>query len=146
MDNVSAMLPPEKVAAVWIRKVPGLSASPLLRFVRKIAEATNDKSQGHFRLLRDVLTSSTTTDAPPQISQLILEIRDLLVGAIKLTETLSDISPLEPDEKELVEKYGKSFGVSKAFLCKLRQPSRALSTMPPVRLPLVPGRSVKSGK
>jgi hypothetical protein len=73
MDNVSAMLPPEKVAAVWIRNVPGLSASPLLGFVR------------------DVLKSSTTTDAPPQISQLILEICDLLVGAIKPTETLSDI-------------------------------------------------------
>jgi hypothetical protein len=117
-EDVSAILPPEGVEKVWTQSVLGLSAAPLLKFMRKISEATPEKNKGYYSIARDVFTSIATTDAPTRISQLILEIRDLLIDAIRLAEKLADISPLTADDKKILEEFRKYFGVPAGLLAR----------------------------
>jgi hypothetical protein len=116
--DLAAVLPPKAVAKVWTRSVLGLSALPIVKFLRKVAEASTDKGVGYYVLLKDAFTGTAITDAPAKISQLILEIRDLFIDGIKIAEPLAEISPIVGDDRRLVEEYGRYFGVSVAFLNK----------------------------
>jgi hypothetical protein len=115
--NIEAVLPPGKMAKGWSQSVLGLSAAPIVKFMKKIIDAS-PKTHPYYVLVRSVLTGEATEDAPDKISQLIDQIRKLFLRGIKIIEPLSEIQALLPGEKAVLLEYDKFIGASMEWLNK----------------------------
>jgi hypothetical protein len=110
IENIEAVLPPAKMAKTWGKSISGVSASPIVRFMRKIADA-QPKSHPYYCLVRSVL-SGEKDESPAPIAALIQEIREMFIHGIRVTERVAMTSPLLPGEKELMVKYSLYLEIS----------------------------------
>jgi hypothetical protein len=108
--NIEEVLPPPKMMSEWGHTVLGLSAKPIVKFMKKIRQATPEKHPYYVLVLR-VLTERVLEDTPIRITELIDEIRTLFVHGAGIIERLYvSGQSLPADEKAVLEDYDKFLG------------------------------------
>ena len=111
VNNIEAVLPPPHMVKAWSDSVMGLSATPILRQMNKIFNTPKPEEHPYYILARKLIVGEKEPDVPSQIQSVIHEIRNLLVGSMRVINAASMVSSLQPQESAELQDYRKALGL-----------------------------------
>jgi hypothetical protein len=113
-------MPPKKVAKVFSKSVMGLSAAPIVRFMRKLIESARGAKQPFYALAHELLVRKANelfpSDVPERIAKVVREIKELFIHGILVAEVLSGSQQLLPNDIQDIQTYATAWGINGDFL------------------------------
>ena len=104
IQSMHAVLPPKRLSEQWSMCVLGISTTPVLKMMSKIAEADKEGSMPYYRFVRDECLGNNEDDGdtPQGLKKLARNIwKDLRTGMAIVVETQRLNKPRDEDKDKL---------------------------------------------